>query len=130
MMADPNLTKRTMPVKLNHRLVNIALSQYRAIQELRKRRQYARRNREKVKGLIREIKEEIENTTEDLLSSKVKKNRCSTTRDHCPACHHILTTYDFDIVYLDRSGEIPIPKKDIVYFLHNCEACGYIDEFN
>ena len=114
---------KTTPVKLNSRLIKVALTQYQAREELKKRKDYVKTDREKLKELIEEKTEEIRNTTENLLSVKIDKrdrwygcNNCGGTSNH----------YYAMVTNLNGKGGIPTPmatRKSL--FLH-CNKCGYI----
>ncbi len=123
MMGNPDILK-TKPVKLNHRLVNVALRQYNAIEELKKRKQYVKRDREKLKELIDEKTKEIRNTVEDLLSVRVKKEYRGWARcKNCGGKH--LFEYSFGITYVNGRGRIPTPVKSEQDNFYHCDTCGY-----
>ncbi len=71
-MGDANILK-TKPVNLDQRLIGVAISQYKAREELKKRRDYIKSDREKLRELIKEKEEEIRDRQENLLSVRIRK---------------------------------------------------------
>ena len=134
-MGDPEVLGAT-PVKLNPRLVRVALSQYQAKKVLKKRKDYAKSNRERLKELIEQKEAEIRDTTENLLSLKMRVQR-GVIEDvekgyaACPNCRMGWDTYVQHIAritYLNEKGGIPTPVTVEKRLVNYCTNCGYTKE--
>ncbi|MCX6746636.1 MAG: hypothetical protein NTU63_00705 [Candidatus Pacearchaeota archaeon] len=123
-MGDPEILQ-TKPVKLNPRLVKVALTQYQAGEELKKRKDYVKKDKEKLKELIQKEEERIKDTTENFLSVEVTSTWHIDGR--CENCSNPQYSYYYArVTYLNNQGGVPTPITKIEYDLFShCDVCGY-----
>lgn len=121
-------------LELDPKIVKVALRQYRAREELKKRGEYKERFEEKLKDLIERRKREIEDTYPNLLSVKIKsrqkyrENFTMFSQGYkCIDCETERASKVFaEIKYLKKNG-IPTAQKGNIFFFYYCRRCGYID---
>ncbi len=132
-MADPNGKGRA--VRTNSRKIQVALSQYKARGELKKRGEYKRKFKDELKDLIEKEKREIEGTYPNLLSFRIGPEHSSdylcrilhanTTCNNCKK-DTMMELYA-KIKYLNGKGKIPIPQIKKKFLFEYCNRCGDIN---
>lgn len=125
-MQSPELDEKYgIKYRLNSKKINVALSQYDAKQEYKKRGEHKKPFKDKLKDLIEKKVKGIWDSTPDLLTVEIFKKHNSLTQ--CSNCNHFgTTTISARIEYLNRNKEIPCSVAKDKYLFESCKKCGNI----